>query len=85
MSTLRVWRLGSAEHKVLPTQEAVDRLAEMLRNRPGGEDLDIVWDPFIDVVSVSGEGDVDIVTGPGIRVTREGTVVRVEREPGDAR
>jgi hypothetical protein len=44
---LRIWKLGSLEHKVFPTGEAIRALAEMLANTIDGGDIDIIWGPDI--------------------------------------
>jgi len=46
---LRVWKLGSLEHKIFPTEEVVQRLADILRKWDGESDLDLIWGPDIQV------------------------------------
>jgi hypothetical protein len=75
---LRVWRLGSLEHNVYPSQEAINRLAELLMNRPEGQDMDLIWGPELDVMEFRGTGNLNVVTGPNIKVTKDGNVVRIE-------
>jgi hypothetical protein len=84
--TVRVWQLGSMEHKVFPTEKAVDALRDMLLAMTNGEVevTDIIWGPELTVTELVGDGDPEIVTGPGIRITREGRVVKVEREDAPA-
>lgn len=79
--TIRVWRLGSLEHRIPADPKAIDRLAELLAAASEGQDLDIVWGPDIDVLEMRGVGEINVVTGPGVRVTREGDVVKIETEP----
>lgn len=81
MSVVRVWTLGSLEHKVLPTQEAVDRLAAILSKPAPDGGFDIIWDDSLKVTELKGDGEPNIVCGPGIKVTREGNVVKVEKDP----
>lgn len=76
---VRVWKLGSLEHRVIPTEAAVQRLAEMLM-KMGDGDTDLIWGPDLEVVEFRGTGRPNVVVGPGIRVTQEGGVLRVERE-----
>mgnify|MGYP007059420642 CR=1 FL=1 len=45
----RVWKLGSLEHKLYPSQEAVLKLES---NNERFED--IIWGPDIDVINLSG-------------------------------
>ena len=45
MPKIRVWKLGSLEHKVLPTREAISKLKELLEENLGKQEiLDIIWD-----------------------------------------
>jgi hypothetical protein len=86
---LRVWKLGSLEHKVFPTACAVDRLVEVVKEadellRDGREHVNIVWDDTLAVHELRGSGAVNIVTGPGIRIVKDGNVVRVELEDGES-
>lgn len=46
--TIRVWKLGSLEHGIMPTQEAVDTLTELLAAGAS----DIIWGPDIQVFTV---------------------------------
>ena len=48
ISNIRLWRLGDLEHKVLPTQAALDRLRNVLSNNVGGGVMDLVWGPELD-------------------------------------
>jgi hypothetical protein len=55
ISCIRVWKLGSLDHKIMPTEVAINRLAEMLMNNVGGGVMDLVWGPEIDLVETSTE------------------------------
>jgi hypothetical protein len=55
ISCIRVWKLGSLEHKILPSEAAISRLAEMLMNNVGGGVMDLVWGPEIDLLETSTE------------------------------
>lgn len=50
ISSIRVWRLGNIEARILPTPAMMNRLAEMLCNNVGGGVMDLVWGPDIDLV-----------------------------------
>lgn len=50
ISCIRVWRLGNIEARIMPTEAALNRLAEMLCNNVGGGVMDLVWGPEIDLV-----------------------------------
>jgi hypothetical protein len=81
-SIVRVWQLGSLEHKVFPTAEAIDSLVNiLLKVMSEGGPSDVIWGPDLKVTELVGDGEPEIVCGPGIRVTREGRVVRVEADP----
>jgi len=58
---IRLWKLGSLEHKVAPTVQAAERLADILRSEDSGY-LDIVWGPDIDVIVVDGNIHDEIET-----------------------
>lgn len=53
ISCIRVWKLGSAEAKIMPTEVAIARLAEMLTNNVGGGVMDLVWDFAIELEETS--------------------------------
>lgn len=45
ISHIRLWKLGSLEHRILPTENAINRLAEILMNNVGGGAIDLIWGP----------------------------------------
>lgn len=45
VSHIRLWKLGSLEHRILPTPEGAARLAEVLLNNVGGGSMDLIWGP----------------------------------------
>lgn len=53
ISSIRVWKIGSLEHKILPSEATITRLAEMLANNVGGGVMDLVWGPDIELVETS--------------------------------
>ena len=53
ISHIRLWRIGSLEHKLLPTDAAVNRLATMLINNVGGGSVDLIWGPDLDLKETS--------------------------------
>jgi hypothetical protein len=48
---MRLWKLGSLEHKIYPTKQAAERLAEILKDPPE----DIIWGPDISVEQIGDE------------------------------
>ena len=53
VSHIRLWRLGSLEHRILPTESAISRLADMLLNNVGGGSIDLIWGPELDFKETS--------------------------------
>jgi hypothetical protein len=45
ISNIRLWTLGDLEHHILPTQEGVDRLRDILASNQGGGTMELVWGP----------------------------------------
>jgi hypothetical protein len=50
ISNIRIFKLGSLEHKIAPTPEAASRLHNILQNNVGGGSMDLVWGPDIDLL-----------------------------------
>ncbi|MBY0525590.1 MAG: hypothetical protein K2R98_19450 [Gemmataceae bacterium] len=55
ISHIRLWKLGNFEHRILPTEHAINRLAEMLLNNVGGGSMDLIWTPDIELSETSTE------------------------------
>jgi hypothetical protein len=55
ISKIRVWKLGSLEHKLAPTPSTSATLSEMLGANVGGGTIDIVWGPDIDLIETSSD------------------------------
>jgi hypothetical protein len=55
ISHIRLWRLGNLEYQILPTPEAIQRLADMLLHNVGGGVMDLIWGPELDLVETSTE------------------------------
>ena len=53
ISSIRIWKLGDIEAKIIPTPEIMLRLAEMLTNNVGGGVMDLVWGPDIKLEETS--------------------------------
>lgn len=57
--TLRVWRLGSLEHRILPTEASIKKLTDLLMT----EDMtDLIWGPELEVIDLPGNVDGVIVS-----------------------
>lgn len=50
ISNIRIWKLGSLEHKLPPNPAAAYRLSEILENNTGAGTMDVVWDAAIDLL-----------------------------------
>jgi len=55
ISCIRVWKLGSLEHGVMPHPNNMLRLARMLTNNIGGGVMDLVWGPDLELTETSTE------------------------------
>ena len=50
ISNIRIFKLGSLEHKIAPTKAAAAKLAGILGNNVGGGTMDLVWGPDIELL-----------------------------------
>lgn len=50
ISNIRIFKLGSLEHKIAPTKAATSKLAQILGNNVGGGTMDLVWGPDIELI-----------------------------------
>ena len=50
ISNIRIFKLGSLEHKIAPTKAAAAKLANILGNNVGGGTMDLVWGPDIELL-----------------------------------
>jgi hypothetical protein len=85
ISNIRIFKLGSLEHKIAPTKAAASKLAQILGNNVGGGTMDLVWGPDIELIESKtnvhqflGEGKYtphlnSIYAGLGIPPTLTGT------------
>jgi hypothetical protein len=85
ISNIRIFKLGSLEHKIAPTAAAASKLGDILSNNVGGGTMDLVWGPDIELLQSNtnvhqflGEGKYtphlnSIYAGLGIPPTLTGT------------
>ena len=85
ISNIRIFKLGSLEHKIAPTQAAASKLSNILHANVGGGTMDLVWGPDIELIESKtsvhqflGEGKYTphlnaIYAGLGIPPTLTGT------------
>lgn len=45
ISNIRLWTLGSLEHKILPNKPAINKLRDILASNVGGGTMELVWGP----------------------------------------
>ena len=45
ISNIRLWTLGSLEHKILPNKGAINKLRDILSSNVGGGTMELVWGP----------------------------------------
>jgi hypothetical protein len=50
ISNIRIFKLGSLEHKIAPTKAAAAKLSAILQNNVGGGTMDLVWGPDIELI-----------------------------------
>ena len=50
ISNIRIFKLGSLEHKIAPTSAAASKLSSILQNNVGGGTMDLVWGPDIELI-----------------------------------
>jgi len=62
ISQVRLWRLGSLDLELFPTDAAINKLAEILLSNTGGGAFDLIWGPELDLVETS--TDVHNFLGP---------------------
>lgn len=53
ISSIRVWKVGSLEHRIIPPESVLLRLAKMLTQNIGGGVMDLVWGPDIDLLQTN--------------------------------
>lgn len=82
---IRIFKMGSMEHKIAPSPAMADKLSELLQNNVGAGVTDIIWGPDIEILETSVDayqflGDAkyqgtlnNIYAGLGIPPTLTGT------------
>lgn len=45
ISNIRLWTLGDIEAQIVPSEAAINKLAGLLVNNPGGGTIDLIWGP----------------------------------------
>lgn len=55
ISNIRLWTLGSLEHKILPNKSAINKLRDILASNVGGGTMELVWGPELSFKESSSE------------------------------
>jgi hypothetical protein len=68
--SVRIWKLGSLEHRIYPTQEAINKLQECLNKWDGKSDLNLIWGPELSMEQhlVSEDGINAIISSPDVKI-----------------
>lgn len=79
MAKVRLWKLGSLEHKISPSDRAIQKLHDILLDiKEDTHTVDIIWDAALDVEVIE-DGELEIISIPDpetndykyIKVTRK--------------
>jgi hypothetical protein len=54
-----LWKLGSLDHAIIPTNKAVNKLARILKkaNKENLEEMDLIWGPDIEIEQFETSGN----------------------------
>lgn len=64
MAKVRIWKLGSLEHMIFPSDRAIQKLHDILLDLSCAEaTMDIIWDAALDVEVVE-DGELEIISIP---------------------
>lgn len=55
ISHIRIWKLGSLEHRIFPTDAAIAKLSNILLNHVAGGAMDFIWGPDLTIEETSTE------------------------------
>lgn len=48
ISQIRLWRIGSLEHKIIPKRDVINKLRDIIASNTGGGTMDLIWGPELD-------------------------------------
>ncbi len=66
---VRLWTLGSFEHRVIPGKQSIEKLRQLISNLTYGEDgyADVVWGPDLMVTVVEVDENLnDVIETPTV-------------------
>ena len=55
ISQIRLWRIGSLEHKIIPKKDVINKLRDIIASNTGGGTMDLIWGPELDFKESSSE------------------------------
>ena len=55
ISNIRLWTIGSLDHKILPNKAAINKLRDILASNVGGGTMELVWGPELSFQESSSE------------------------------
>ena len=48
ISQIRLWKIGSLEHKIIPKKDVINKLRDIIASNTGGGTMDLIWGPELD-------------------------------------
>ena len=48
ISQIRLWRIGSLEHRIIPKKDVINKLRDIIASNTGGGTMDLIWGPELD-------------------------------------
>lgn len=48
ISQIRLWRVGSLEHRIIPKKDVINKLRDIIASNTGGGTMDLIWGPELD-------------------------------------
>lgn len=81
---IRIWKLGSLEHSIYPTEASINRLANILAGREEQETMDLIWGPELTVEWLPATPGINLICGPKVKLTkRDGRTYVIEYDDGN--
>jgi hypothetical protein len=74
MKTIRLWKIGSMEHNILPNKAMIEKVTKLVKNINESTDQieDIVWGPELSLSIYHVNGDADDY------IVENGKLVKIE-------
>jgi hypothetical protein len=55
ISSIRLWNVGSLEHKIIPKKDVINKLRDIIASNTGGGTMDLIWGPELSFKESSSE------------------------------